>query len=318
MSERQHQAESRLINWLGHACAGLGAAITPRAQPSVRNLSYGPDPAQQMDLWKPESSGPHPVALFVHGGAFRVMSKDTHWMMAQRLSAMGFLTASINYRLAPKHPYPAAPQDVLAAWMWLHQHIAAHGGDMHRAIVCGDSAGANLAAGLLLSTCWQRTESWAEQAHALTKPPQMMLGLYGIYQVSDAQRYSHERHHPWAFRHRVKSVERDYFGDAPHRHCPGRDDLADPLLFLERTTTPPTRPLPPVLLVVGDRDPLLADSNRLHRALQQWHVPVCEHIYPSQRHGFASLWWTASTERLWSDVAEFVARHRPWPTTEVP
>ena len=69
----------------------------------------------RLDVCRPARGGPHPAVPHLHGGAFRILSKDTHWGMAQALAARGYTVFVPNYRLAPRHPYPAAVEDACAA-----------------------------------------------------------------------------------------------------------------------------------------------------------------------------------------------------------
>ena len=99
--------------------------------------------------------------FYVHGGAFHLLSKDTHWLMGLVFARFGYLVVNISYRLAPKHPYPAAIEDTCDAYRWLAQRVAALGGDPDRVVVAGESAGGNLITALTIAACQRRTEPWA-------------------------------------------------------------------------------------------------------------------------------------------------------------
>ncbi|RYF09871.1 MAG: hypothetical protein EOO40_06160, partial [Deltaproteobacteria bacterium] len=116
-----------------------------------RNVSYVAGArtwAHRLDIHRPRQGGPWPVVLYVHGGGFGLLSKDTHWHIATALASLGFWVANINYRLAPKHPYPAALQDSAQALAWVVDHAAKSGGDLSRLVLAGESAGANLVTAL--------------------------------------------------------------------------------------------------------------------------------------------------------------------------
>ncbi|MEK9831518.1 MAG: alpha/beta hydrolase, partial [Rhodospirillaceae bacterium] len=103
-------------------------------------------------IYRPDNDGnPLPVFLFIHGGGFvigSIESRDPQCRLIARDTPC--IVVSVDYRLAPEHPYPAAPDDCWAALEWLHTNADTLGGDPTRIAVGGESAGGNLAAGLAL------------------------------------------------------------------------------------------------------------------------------------------------------------------------
>src|SRR5580704_2468014 len=95
----------------------------PKIPDSVRyepNVAYDTaDPQQVMDIFRPADSAVHPAVLFVHGGGFRAGSRKSYTQQCIRLAQMGYVTATADYRLAPKAPFPAAVYDVKAAVRYL-------------------------------------------------------------------------------------------------------------------------------------------------------------------------------------------------------
>jgi acetyl esterase len=95
----------------------------------------------------PVPEGRLPLLVYLHGGGWVAGSVATHDPFCRLLSgAAEVIIASIEYRVAPEHPYPAAVDDTLTAVQWADQHAGEWGGDATRLVLGGDSAGANLAA----------------------------------------------------------------------------------------------------------------------------------------------------------------------------
>lgn len=107
----------------------------------------GPEGDVPVRIYRPDGDAPKPVIVFFHGGGWVLGSLETHdntaRLLAQEIDAV---LVSVDYRLAPEHPFPAAVVDSYAALVWAHDHADEIGGDPSRLVVAGDSAGGNLAA----------------------------------------------------------------------------------------------------------------------------------------------------------------------------
>lgn len=296
--------------------AGLarGFQLLPRARPAthgvevLKELAYLPDGsvAHRLDLYRPrERSGPLPVVLYIHGGAFRALSKDTHWVFGLVFARRGYVVVNINYRLAPEHRFPAAVEDVCAAYRWVVENVARYGGDPARILVAGESAGANLTLALALTTCYRRPEPWARAVFDTGVVPRAVLPACGILQVTDPERYW--RKHPLHFFLRDRlSESADCYLRGVRVPREGGLDLADPLLVLERGQ-PPERPLPPFFVACGTGDVLLEDSKRLERALQRLGAPCEARYYEGEPHAFhAFVTVRPHARRHWEDVFHFL------------
>ena len=120
----------------------------------VRDIAYGTDPLQKLDLFTaaPTPGAPKPVVVYLHSGGFERGDKhqpgspffDNIMLWLTRQDMVG---VNINYRLAPKQVWPAAHEDLAAVVRWIQANIGQHGGDPDRLVLWGHSAGADLIAG---------------------------------------------------------------------------------------------------------------------------------------------------------------------------
>jgi acetyl esterase/lipase len=104
------------------------------------------DPLQVMDIVRPkDTSHPHPLVVCIHGGGFRNGSRKGYQALCIRLAKLGYVAATVDYRLAPKAPFPAAVYDVKAAVRYLRANANALGIDPNKVGTMGGSAGGHLA-----------------------------------------------------------------------------------------------------------------------------------------------------------------------------
>ncbi|MFT3691772.1 MAG: alpha/beta hydrolase [Kofleriaceae bacterium] len=276
------------------------------------DISYGPDPAHQLDIYRPvHRPKPWPVVFYVHGGAFHLLSKDTHWLMGLVFARFGYMVVNISYRLAPKHPFPAAIEDTCTAYSWMAERIALLGGDPNRVAVAGESAGGNLITSLALASIWRRPEPWARKVFDGGVYPRAVLPFCAMLQTSETDRFSKRRRMPWW----VDGMIRDAGASYLHGHPQVRSTataLADPLVAIEDAAHGDLafdRPVPPFFAPVGTRDPLLDDTRRLEKALAQLNAPCEARYYPGGIHAFHALVWDPAARRCWRDALAFLDRH---------
>jgi acetyl esterase/lipase len=99
----------------------------------------------QVDMARPDGEGPYPAVICIHGGGFRAGNRQSYDGLIKKLSRNGYVAITVEYRLAPKYPYPAAIYDVKAAVRWLRANVAKYHVDPDRIGVTGGSAGGHLA-----------------------------------------------------------------------------------------------------------------------------------------------------------------------------
>ncbi|PLT35104.1 alpha/beta hydrolase [Bacillus sp. V5-8f] len=106
----------------------------------------GPESEVPIRIYTPEGSGPFPMIVFFHGGGFVYGDLESHDSVCRSIvKASQHILVAVDYRLAPEHPFPAAPNDCYAATKWVYDHADELNGDKERLSVAGDSAGGNLA-----------------------------------------------------------------------------------------------------------------------------------------------------------------------------
>lgn len=319
----RRRAGSLVVDTFFRGASRLGR-MHPRARPShhgvevIRDVRYasGSSSAHLLDVYRPIGHRPserRPVVLYVHGGGFRILSKDTHWVMGLAFARRGYVVFSINYRLAPEHPFPAALEDCAEAYAWVVENAARWGGDASRLVLAGESAGANLVTSLTAAACFERSEPHARRIFATNVVPRAVLPACGILQVSDTARFSRRKARlSRVIAERIEEVGAAYLGalDHPSRHGGEALDLADPLVLLEseRTTQ---RTLPPFFAPCGTADPLLDDTRRLAVALRKRGVECQDEYYPGEVHAFHAFVFRPEAQRCWRDSFAFLDRHCP-------
>ena len=298
----------------GAASAGR---LHPLARPErhgvevLRDIPYRREGGQEhkLDIYRPsDRTGPLPVVLYVHGGGFRILSKDTHWVMALAFARRGYLVFTIDYRLAPQNPYPAAPEDAAAALAWTAENAERYGGDPGRIFLAGESAGANLITSLTIATSYERPEPWARALFDHGVRPRAVVPACGMLQVSDPARFLRRKSTLGTFvNDRIAEVSSAYL-DGAIRTSPGALELADPLVVLERGLAP-DRPLPPFFIPVGTKDPVLDDSRRLKSALDRLGTPSEIRFYEGEVHAFHAFVWRKNAQQCWKDTFTFLDQH---------
>jgi acetyl esterase len=252
--------------------ARIAAMAKPAEVAGVAMRSIdGPGGPLAVRLYTPLGEGPFPLMVFFHGSGFVLCSLDTHDGMCRNLAAgIGCVVASVDYRLAPEHKFPAGPDDCLVATRWLAAHAAELGADPSRIMVAGDSAGGNMAAVTALRLrdeggpriCGQMllypvtdyhtpgTPSYAENADG-----------YGLTRNTMEWFWSHYLDHPAE-------------ADNPH---------ASPLRAASLGR------LPPAYVVSAEYDPLRDEAERYGERLRDAGVPTEIVRCAGMNHGF--LFW---------------------------
>ena len=218
----------------------------------------------------PEAGEGAPLLVYYHGGGHVIGDLDTHEETCRLLCRhAGHHVLSVDYRLAPEHPFPAPLDDAVAAFRWGSAHAAALGADPARVSVGGDSAGGTLAAVVSLLT---RDEAVRPSAQLLIYPAT----------DRDTPRPSHAL------------FDRDFFltiedRAAFYQHYLGNSGVnaTDPRISPLRA--PDLSGLPPALVVTAGFDILRDEGEAYAAALEAAGVPVAIHREPGLGHGWVNM-----------------------------
>jgi monoterpene epsilon-lactone hydrolase len=223
------------------------------------------------------------VLLFLHGGGFEFGSVRSDGELAARLGrASGMRVLFPEYRLAPEHPFPAAIDDVLAAWRWLRSGQALGARSI---AVAGDSAGGGLAVALLEAT---RDAGEALPAAAVLMSPTVDLTSSGASMKERADQ------DPISTPAMLRQFASDYLAGADPK-----TPLASPL-FAQLAG------LPPLLVQVGTADLLLSDSERLAAAAGEAGVDVTLEIGEGLPHVYQLMLGTPEAAEATERIGKFL------------
>ncbi len=243
-----------------------------------RDLAYvsGGHEHQKLDLYLPTHGEKLPLIVWIHGGAFRMGSKEgsTDNPLPFDYLAQGYVLASINYRLSQHAIFPAQIEDCKAAVRWLRAHAEQYRLDPDRFIAWGPSAGGHLSA--MLGTTGHVAEFEVGAHLDVSSRVQTVVDYYGPtdFLQMDAQRLPDGMIHDTP-----DSPESELVGGPIQEN---RDKVArcNPITYVNSDT-------PPFLIVHGDSDPLVpyGQSVLLVQALQAAGRKVTFYTVPDAGHG---------------------------------
>ncbi|HUO47883.1 MAG TPA: alpha/beta hydrolase [Acidimicrobiales bacterium] len=218
------------------------------------------------------------LIVYFHGGGWCIGSLSIMDNVARELAhATGAAVVSVDYRLAPEHPYPAGLDDCEAVTRWAFEHSARFGVSAERVLVAGESAGGNLAAALSLRL---------RDAGAARRPAGQVL----VYPVLDAHLSDHPSRKE--FSHLVVSdKESEWFWSS---YCGGRDLSSDP--YAAPLQARDLSGLPPALVILGGCDRLRDEGRAYARRLVEAGVDTEEACFAGQPHGFVNFGFPAAAD----------------------
>jgi acetyl esterase/lipase len=206
------------------------------------SVRYGDSPSQLLDVWRPKElpAQPAPVMIFLPGGAWvhggRILQG---YALMSHMAEMGWVCLSIDYRVAPNHPWPQHITDVKTAIAWARANVDKFGGDRNFVAVAGTSAGGHLAA--LAGLTPNDPEMQRELPEGSDTSVDAVVGIYGRYDWEDKS-----------------TVERARFVDFLERVVVKRKIARHPEIF--RRASPIARThvdAPPFLVIHGSGDTVI-------------------------------------------------------------
>ena len=255
--EEQTPAEARAIR--AARARGDGQPVH-----EVRDLDAG---GVRSRLYRPNDRNDLGLLVFFHGGGWVVGDLDSHDNVCRALAnGSGHAVLSVDYRLAPEHPFPEPLEDALTATRWAHEHAAQLGCRADRVAVGGDSAGANLAAVV-----------------AQLGPVPIVYQLL-VYPVTDCTRsqpsYDENADGYFLSRAGMGWFIGHYLGDADTT-----DPRVSPLFAADHVLAA----TPPALVITAEFDPLRDEGDAYARRLANLGVPTSHVRFGGMFHGFFSL-----------------------------
>ncbi|MEH6569386.1 MAG: alpha/beta hydrolase [Halioglobus sp.] len=219
-------------------------------------------------MYAAASGADKPLVVYFHGGGWVIGDLDTHHPFCQKLNEKtGCTVISVDYRLAPKHPFPAAQDDAMAATQWIAQHIAELGPSNGQIVLAGDSAGAHLA----ITTCLE--------APGLVRDK--IVGKIAIYPVTDHYTIPRSSYEEKGKGYALTSSLMQWFWDC---YLGSKDKLPQRALPLRSDNI---HTLPPTLVVTAENDPLRDEGTAYADKLAAANIALLYRHYPNAEHGFA-------------------------------
>jgi len=244
---------------------------TPIGKVEDRTIS-GPGGDLAVRIYTPLTTSSNVLSglVFFHGGGFVLGDLDTHDDLCRVLTnESGFRIVSVDYRLAPEHPFPAAVDDCFAATKWVAANAATLGIDAKRLAVGGDSAGGNLAAVV------------AQLARSGGPEIAFQLLIYPVAQLGAPDTPSMRENAKGYF---LEKEGMDWF---TRLYAPDKDSRHDPRLSPLQAKD--LSGLPPAYVITAGFDPLRDEGRDYAEALDKAGVPITYVNYPGMVHGFFSM-----------------------------
>lgn len=254
----------------------------------------GPGGDLKVRVYTPQGTGPFPVLVYFHGGGFATGNLDTQDSICRCLChGASCVVMSVDYRLAPEHKFPAAPDDAYAATLWAAENAAEIGGDPTRIAIGGDSAGAILSGSVTVRIRDQGGPKLFAQ-----------ILFYGsmVYEIDAPTKSLEEfKDGPWLRKEDITYFWNHYL---PNLAVDQKNPLACPVYAASHAN------LPPAFVGTAECDPVRDSCEQYAAKLKAAGIAVEQHRYAGMPHGFVSMVAILPTARkAVDDASAFLRRY---------
>jgi acetyl esterase len=241
-------------------------APEPGVTMTTKTIGSG-DTSFPIHIFTPEGKGPFPVMLYYHGGGFVIADTKVYEASPRALAKMAnAIMVAVDYRRAPEHKFPTAPNDAFTAYQWVLEHAKEFNGDPTRVAVGGESAGGNLATVVSLMA---RDKKVALPLHQLLVYPVVNDDMNTpSYKQNENARPLNKAMMGWFFKH--------YGGDP-------KSPYALPM------KAESLKGLPPATIIAAEIDPLLSEGKAYADKLKKDGVTVSYKEYKGVAHEFFGM-----------------------------
>lgn len=245
-----------------------GRSTAPEAGVTVKTMTVPvKDGSIPVHIFTPEGSGPFPVMVYFHGGGFVIADTQVYAASPRALAQMAkAIMVSVDYRQAPEHAFPTAPEDAYAAYLWTIDHARDFNGDPTRIAVGGESAGGNLAT----------VVSMMARDRKVQLPVHQLLVYPVVNDDMNNESYKRNAH--------AKPLNKAMMGWF-FKHYGG--DPTNPYALPMKAAS--LKGLPPATIVAAEIDPLLTEGREYADKLQQDGVPVDYRAWSGVTHEFFGM-----------------------------
>ncbi len=280
----------------------------PRVGRAIRNVPYGEDRKNRLDILVPRGASSPPVVIYFHGGGWISGTKVDRRRLCREIAHNGYLVFNVDYRLAPKYRYPVQMVDVARAVLWVSGNASRYGGDASRIFLMGESAGAYLA-------CWYAAalgEPALRESAGIegTIPRDHLAGLFLLYGVYDFTTLDdkHLGKNPMVYK-AIEMMTKSFLGVRPGISGV-KAKISSPALHVHMQ-----KGFPFVFLSAAQADPLYGQSTELAKILKKKGIRhetlfFSQKEYPKAGHGFLNFQYSRCSRKAMGEVIRLMDKLR--------